>query len=108
MLRVKEEQQNIYIFKIDGYNNFFFFVSFYSFIFSTPILAEKIFEKEYLTPYIRLITFAVVPFTLLYINAESLRAFERIKIYTILQNLLPFLIALFLLKICYIYLYCRS
>ncbi len=59
-----------------------------------PILAEKVFGKEHLTPYIRLIAFAVAPFTLLYINSESLRAFKKIKEYAVFQNLLPFLIAL--------------
>jgi len=61
---------------------------------SAPLLAEKVFGKEHLTPYIRLIAFAVLPFTLLYINSESLRAFKRIKEYATLQNLLPFFIAL--------------
>jgi len=59
-----------------------------------PVLAEKIFIKGYLTPYIKLIAFAVLPFTLLYINSESLRAFKKIKEYATFQNLLPFLIAL--------------
>ncbi|WP_456399955.1 flippase [Persephonella sp.] len=60
------------------------------------VLAEKVFEKEYLTFYIRLIAFAVIPFTLLYINSESLRAFKKIKEYAAFQNLLPFLVALFI------------
>jgi len=62
--------------------------------FSAPVLAEKVFQKEQLTPYIKLIAFAILPFTLLYINSESLRAFKKIKEYATFQNLLPFLIAL--------------
>jgi len=59
-----------------------------------PVLAEKVFGKKYLTPYIKLIAFGILPFTLLYINSESLRAFKKIKEYVTFQNLLPFLIAL--------------
>ena len=62
-----------------------------------PVLAGKIFGKEYLTPYIRLIAFAVLPFTLLYINSESLRALKRILEYAVCQNLLPFLVALLII-----------
>ncbi len=62
--------------------------------FSAPVLAEKVFQKEQLIPYIKLIAFAILPFTLLYINSESLRAFKKIKEYATFQNLLPFLIAL--------------
>ncbi|WP_038056387.1 flippase [Thermodesulfobacterium hydrogeniphilum] len=63
--------------------------------FLAPILAESVFNKKYLNPYIRLMAFGVLPFTLLFINSESLRAFKKIKEYTTFQNLFPFLVALF-------------
>jgi len=59
----------------------------------SPLLAEKVFGKPHLAPYFKLISFALLPFVLLSINSESLRAFKKIKEYTSLQNLLPFLCA---------------
>jgi O-antigen/teichoic acid export membrane protein len=59
-----------------------------------PIISDRIFDKEHLTFYIKLMAFAVPPLVLLYINTESLRAFKKIKEYVTLQNILPFLIAL--------------
>ena len=76
--------------------------------FLAPVLSAKVFGKEYLTPYIRLMTFTVVPFVLLCINSESLRAFKKIKEYTIFQSLLPFLIALFSLEFFFAYLHIRT
>ena len=76
--------------------------------FTAPVLSVKVFGKEYLTPYIRLMALAVVPFVLVYINSESLRAFKKIKEYTIFQTLLPFLIALFSLGVFFAYLYIRT
>jgi len=61
--------------------------------FLSSILAEKIFAKEYLAYYIKLVSFSLLPFVLLYINSESLRAFKRIKEYVFFQTLFPFLIA---------------
>ncbi|QJA05899.1 flippase [Thermosulfurimonas marina] len=76
--------------------------------FLAPVLSEKVFGKSYLTPYLRFTVLAVIPFVLLYINSESLRAFKKIKEYTIFQNLLPFLIALFFLGIFFTYLHIKS
>ncbi|MDL1957448.1 MAG: flippase [Candidatus Desulfofervidus auxilii] len=59
----------------------------------SPLLAERVFAKEHLAPYFKLMSFALIPFVLLSINSESLRAFKKIKEYTSLQNLLPFLSA---------------
>ncbi len=71
--------------------------------FLAPILAKELFNKKFLTSYIRIIAFAVLPFTLLCINSESLRAFKKIKQYTIFQNLLPSLVALLLFSIVIFY-----
>ena len=64
--------------------------------FLAPLIAEKIFNKDYLTSYIKLISIAIPPFVLLSINNESLRAFKKIKEYTTFQTLLPFLIGIFI------------
>ncbi len=57
----------------------------------SPLVAERVFAKEHLASYLKLMSFALIPFVLLSINSESLRAFKKIKEYTTLQNLLPFL-----------------
>ncbi len=59
----------------------------------SPLLAERIFGKPHLASYFKLMSFALLPFVLLSINSESLRGFKKIKEYTTLQNLLPFLCA---------------
>jgi len=59
----------------------------------SSLLAERVFGKPHLAPYFKLISFALLPFVLLSINSESLRGFKKIKEYTTLQNLLPFLCA---------------
>ncbi len=64
--------------------------------FLSPVIAEKVFAKEYITPYLRVMSFGILPFTLLFINSESLRSLKKIKEYTAFQNLLPFFIALFI------------
>jgi len=59
----------------------------------SPLVAERVFGKLHLAPYFKLMSFALIPFVWLSINLESLRAFKKIKEYTSLQNLLPFLCA---------------
>ena len=76
--------------------------------FLAPILSAKVFGKGYLTPYMRFMAFAVPLFVLLYINSESLRAFKKIKEYTIFQNLLPSLIALISYGIFFVYFHIKS
>ncbi len=65
----------------------------------SPLVAERVFTKEHIAPYLKLMSFALIPFVLLSINSESLRAFKKIKEYTTLQNLLPFLFALIFFSI---------
>ncbi|RKX58726.1 MAG: hypothetical protein DRP29_06015, partial [Thermodesulfobacteriota bacterium] len=64
-----------------------------SFYYLSPLVAERVFGKLHLAPYFKLMSFALIPFVWLSINSESLRAFKKIKEYTSLQNLLPFLCA---------------
>jgi len=62
-----------------------------SFYYLSSLLAERVFGKPHLASYFKLISFTLIPFVLLSINSESLRAFKKIKEYTTLQNILPFL-----------------
>jgi len=74
----------------------------------SPLLAEKIFAKKHLAPYLKLMSFALIPFVLLSINSESLRAFKKIKEYTTLQTFLPFLFALIFFSISFYILNIKS
>jgi len=60
---------------------------------SAPIISEDIFGKKNLTVFIEIAALILPAFTLLYLNAESLRALKRIGLYIINQNVLPFSIA---------------
>lgn len=54
--------------------------------FLSPVLADKIFHKPYLTGYFRVISFIISPFVLLCINSESIRGLRKIKEYMLLQQ----------------------
>jgi len=64
-----------------------------------PIISKNFLNKEDLTVFIEIVALILPVLTLLYLNTESLRAFKRIGLYAISQNLLPFLIALIALAI---------
>jgi len=83
------------------------FLSVFLYYFS-PLLAEKVFEKPHLAFYFKLMSFALLPFVLLSINSESLRAFKKIKEYTTLQNLLPFLCAFIFFSIFFYILHIKN
>jgi len=74
----------------------------------SPLLAEKVFGKPHLAPYFKLMFFALIPFVLLSINSESLRAFKKIKEYTTLQNLLPSLCAFIFFSIFFYILHIKN
>ena len=64
--------------------------------FLSPILADKVFHKIYLTNYFHIISFVIVPFVLLWIHSESIRGFKKIKEYMLLQQSGIFFIAMLL------------
>jgi len=74
----------------------------------SPLLAEKVFGKPHLASYFKLMSFALIPFVLLSINSESLRAFKKIKEYITLQNLLPFLCAFIFFSIFFYILHIKN
>jgi O-antigen/teichoic acid export membrane protein len=54
--------------------------------FLSPYIAKYVFHKEYLSPYFRIVSVAVLPMVLVFVNSESLRGLKRIKDYIFLQN----------------------
>lgn len=55
--------------------------------FSSSYIAKHIFGKEYLSSYFKLILFAILPMSMIFINTESLRGLKKIKEYSFLQNI---------------------
>jgi len=68
------------------------------FIYSNQI-AEVVFNKEYLSKYFKIISFAIVPNVLLMLNAEKLRGLKEIKKYSFLKNISFPMIATILITI---------
>jgi O-antigen/teichoic acid export membrane protein len=67
--------------------------------FLSPFLAENIFHKPAMTPYFKIISFAVLPMTLRFINSESYRGFKMMRQYAYSQNVSYFLYASVLLGV---------
>ncbi|HKR05157.1 MAG TPA: flippase [Bacteroidia bacterium] len=65
--------------------------------FSSSLIAENFFHKPQLTPYLKIISVAVLPMTLRFINSESYRGFKQMKQYAYSQNVSYFLYASVLL-----------
>ncbi len=59
----------------------------------SPVIAEKVFNKEYLSEYLQIMSLGILPFTLLFINSESLRSLKKIKEYTLFQSIFPYFLA---------------
>jgi O-antigen/teichoic acid export membrane protein len=67
--------------------------------FSSSLLAEKVFHKPSLTPFLKVFAFGVLPMTLRFINSESYRGFKMMKQYAYSQNVSYFLYASVLLGV---------
>ena len=59
----------------------------------SPVIAEKVFNKDYLSEYLQIMSLGILPFTLLFINSESLRSLKKIKEYTFFQSIFPYFLA---------------
>ncbi len=70
-----------------------------SLFFSSTIIAEHVFHKEFLGPSFMLVSFAVLPMVLIFINSESLRGLKKIREYVFLQNVAVFLFASMILSV---------
>jgi len=62
--------------------------------FSSDIIAISIFNKSKLTPFIQLISFAILPFTISYLNAQSFRGLKKISHFAFFQHVSKFLLAI--------------
>jgi len=69
----------------------------------SPYIADSIFHKNYLTPYFQVASLAILPYTLIFINSESLRGMHKIKEYMIFQNITTTVVILLILVIAFIY-----
>lgn len=63
------------------------------FFFSSTFIAVKIFHDEALTPYFRIMAFAVLPYALLQIFSESIRGLKKVTAYSFFINASSFLFA---------------
>jgi O-antigen/teichoic acid export membrane protein len=61
--------------------------------FFSNILAETVFQKPNLTPFLKVISFALIPFTIIHINAQAYRGLKRIKEFSFFQHTSKFLFA---------------
>jgi len=67
--------------------------------FSSTFIANYVFHKEYLGTSFMLVSFAILPMVLIFINSESLRGLKKIKEYVFLQNVSVFLFATIILAV---------
>jgi O-antigen/teichoic acid export membrane protein len=72
-------------------------------IFLSPYIAEYVFNKEYLAPYLQLISLAIVPYVFIFIHSESLRGLQKNKEYIILQNISTTFVASIFLSLAIFY-----
>ena len=62
--------------------------------FFSEFIASTIFSKSQLTFYIRVIAFAILPFTIIYLNAQSFRGLKKISHFAFFQHVSKFLFAI--------------
>ena len=62
--------------------------------FLSEFIAETIFNKNQLTFYIQLMSFAIIPFTIIYLNAQSFRGLKKISHFAFFQHVSKFLLAI--------------
>lgn len=60
--------------------------------FAAPVLANHVFKNPALTTTIRIISFVILPGTLIHLNAAALRGLKRIKSHSFLLNVAQFLL----------------
>ena len=62
--------------------------------FFSEFIANTIFNKSQLTFYIQVIAFAILPFTIIYLNAQSFRGLKKISHFAFFQHVSKFLFAI--------------
>jgi O-antigen/teichoic acid export membrane protein len=67
--------------------------------FSAPLLAKHLFNKETMSLYFRISSFAILPLVLIVLHSSSLRGLKKIKEYSLLQEVsIPFISILLLVS----------
>lgn len=59
----------------------------------SPYAAQHVFGKKQLTTAFYMVSLAVTPFSIFFINSECIRGLKMIREYTLLQNVVPYLLA---------------
>ena len=62
--------------------------------FFSNIVAELVFQKPHLTAYFKIISFVLVPFTIIHVNVQVLRGLKKIKEFAFFQHVSKFLFAI--------------
>lgn len=91
-----EKVKEVYVKAVILVVPFCIFLSFLLF-FISPYIAKHIFAKEELSVHFRIISFAILPMAMKFINSESLRGLKKIKEYTFFQSVSVNLVAVILL-----------
>lgn len=71
---------------------FCLFLSFLLFL-SSSYISKSIFHKDYLSFDLKMVSLALLPFVMVYINSESLRGLKKFKEYAFIQNIGIYLVA---------------
>ena len=62
--------------------------------FFSNIVAELVFQKPHLTGYFKIISFGLVPFTIIHVNVQTFRGLKKIKEFAFFQHVSKFLFAI--------------
>lgn len=71
--------------------------------FLSAYIAQYIFNKPYMSEYFQIASLAIVPLVLLSINREAIRGLRKIKVYSLLTNVLVVLLAIIILTTLYFF-----
>jgi O-antigen/teichoic acid export membrane protein len=69
---------------------------------SSPVIAENIFHKNHLSPYLRIISLAIIPMAMIFLNSESLRGLRKIKEHAFLHDVSILLFATVMLVLSFL------
>ena len=88
--------KEVYVKAIEIIVPFSLFLSVFLF-FSSPYISKYIFYNEDLSIYFKIVSFAILPMVLVFINSECLRGLKKIKEYMFLQDVSIFLFSTIIL-----------
>lgn len=93
-----EEVKGIYL---QGISLVLFFSLLFSVLlfFFSDIVAELVFHKPHLTPYFKIISFALIPFSIIHVNVQTFRGLKKIKKFAFFQHVSMFLFAIMFILI---------